>query len=88
MYSHILTKVRPTKLDQQNQESILSMDRPAKEESLDVEVCLLTKGPKLRARIKMVDGHPWSPGIYQSLRLLEMTLEVAWERAFIQTSHY
>jgi hypothetical protein len=49
MISHILTKVRPTKLDQQNQESALRGDRPAKEESLDVEVRSLTKGSELRA---------------------------------------
>jgi len=55
MTSHILTKVRPTKLDQQNQESALSGDRPVKEASLDVEVSLLTKGLQLRAPIKMVD---------------------------------
>jgi hypothetical protein len=55
MNSHVLTKVRPTKLDQQNQESALSGDRPVKEASLDVEVSLLTKGLQLRAPIKMVD---------------------------------
>ncbi len=43
MNGHILTNFRPLKLDQQNQESALSMDRPAKEDSSDVEVCLLTK---------------------------------------------
>jgi hypothetical protein len=64
MNSHILTKIRLTKLDQQNQESNLSGNRPAKEESLDVEVRPLTKGLDLRAPIKMVNGHPWSPGMY------------------------
>jgi hypothetical protein len=86
--SHILTKVRLTKLDQQNQESAQSVDRLAKELSLDVEVHLLTKGLELRAPIKMVDGCLWSPGVYQTLCLLGKTLEVAWERAFIQTSHF
>jgi len=36
-----------------------------------------------RAPIKMVDGRAWSPGIYQALRLLGKSLDVAWERAFI-----
>jgi hypothetical protein len=54
MNSHILTKVRPTKLDQPNEESPLSRDRLAKEESLDVEICPMTKGLELRAP-KMVD---------------------------------
>ncbi len=76
--SHILTKVRWTKLDQQNQESTLSGDRLDKEESLDMEVPLLTKGLELRAPIKMVNGRLWSPGVYQSLCLLGKTLEVAW----------
>jgi hypothetical protein len=41
---------------------------------------------EVRAPIKLVDGHPWSPGVYHALRLLGNTLEVAWERAFIKTS--
>jgi hypothetical protein len=36
-----------------------------------------------RAPIKMVSGRAWSPGIYQALRLLGKSLDVAWERAFI-----
>jgi hypothetical protein len=36
-----------------------------------------------RAPIKMVSGRAWSPGIYQALRLLEKSLDVAWDRAFI-----
>jgi hypothetical protein len=63
MNSHILTKVRWTKLDRQNQESTLSGDRLAKEESSDVELRPLTKGSELRAPIDMVDGRPWSPGV-------------------------
>ncbi len=35
------------------------------------------------ARIKMVRGHAWSPGIYRALRLRGKSLDVAWERAFI-----
>ncbi len=62
--SNILTKVRPTKLDRQNQESALSGDRLAKEQSLDAEVCPPTKGSESRAPIKMVDGRPWSQGVY------------------------
>jgi hypothetical protein len=71
------------KLDRRNQESALSRDRPAKEESSDVGVHPLTKGLELRAPIKMVDGCQWSLGVYQLLRLLRKTLEVALERAFI-----
>jgi hypothetical protein len=36
-----------------------------------------------RAPIKMVGGRALSPGIYQALRLLGKSLDVAWERAFI-----
>ena len=36
-----------------------------------------------RAPIKMVSGGAWSPGIYQALRLLGKSLDVALERAFI-----
>jgi hypothetical protein len=36
-----------------------------------------------RAPIKMVSGRAWSLGIYQALRLLGKSLDVAWERAFI-----
>jgi hypothetical protein len=36
-----------------------------------------------RAPIKMVSGRAWIPGIYQALRLLGKSLDVAWERAFI-----
>jgi hypothetical protein len=72
------TQVRPTKLGTDR-----SRDRPAKEEVSDVEVHPLTTGSELQAQIKMVNGCPLSPGVYQSLRLLGKTLEVAWERAFI-----
>ena len=43
---------------------------------------------EVRARIKLVGGRPWSPGVYSALRLLGNTLEVAWERAFIRASHF
>jgi hypothetical protein len=36
-----------------------------------------------RAPIKMVSGHAWNLVIYQALRLLGKTLDVAWERPFI-----
>jgi hypothetical protein len=35
------------------------------------------------APIKMVSGRAWSLRIYQALRLLGKSLDVAWERAFI-----
>jgi hypothetical protein len=35
------------------------------------------------ASIKIVGGRAWSPGIYQALRLLGKSLDVAWEKAFI-----
>ena len=55
--------------------------------AVDMEACA---GPTVeptkqdqRAPIKMVSGCAWSPGIYQALRLLGKSLDVAWERAFI-----
>ena len=36
-----------------------------------------------QAPIRMVSGRAWSPGIYQALRLLGKSLDVAWERVFI-----
>ncbi len=36
-----------------------------------------------RAPIKIVGGRAWSPGIYQALRLLGKSLDVAWKREFI-----
>ena len=41
-----------------------------------------------RAPIKIVDGRPWSPGVYLALRLLGRSLETAWEKAFISSSHF
>jgi hypothetical protein len=41
-----------------------------------------------RAPIKLVDGRPWSPGVYRALRLLGRSLETAWEKAFIRSSHF
>jgi hypothetical protein len=43
-----------------------------------------------RAPIKMVSGRAWSPGIYQALRLLGKSLDVAWERerAFIHPLNF
>jgi hypothetical protein len=62
----------------------LTNDGPSKVTLTDV------KGrPKLleQAPIKLVDGRPWSPGVYPALRLMGSTLEVAWEKAFVRTSH-
>ena len=36
------------------------------------------------APIKIMGGRAWSPGIYQALRLLGKSLDVAWEKAFIR----
>ncbi len=44
--------------------------------------------PSERAPIKVVDGHPWSPGVYRALRLMGKPLEVAWEKALIRCSHF
>ena len=41
-----------------------SGDRLRKGESLVVEVRPLTTGSDSQAPIKIVDGHPWSPGVY------------------------
>jgi hypothetical protein len=38
-------------------------------------------GTESQAPIKIVDGHPWSPNIYHTLRLLGKSLEEAWEKA-------
>jgi hypothetical protein len=43
----------------------------------------MVAGQDRRAPIKMVSGRAWSSGIYRALRLLGMTLDVAWEREFI-----
>jgi hypothetical protein len=37
-----------------------------------------------RAPIKIVGGRAWSPGIYQALRQLGKSLDVAWEKVFIR----
>jgi hypothetical protein len=41
-----------------------------------------------QAPIKLVDGRPWSPGVYRALHLLGRSLETAWEKAFIRSSHF
>ena len=55
--------------------------------ALDEEVLEPTAEPIKQdqecAPIKMVSGRAWSLGIYQALRLLGKSLDVAWERAFI-----
>ena len=51
--------------------------------AVDMEVCAEPIKGDERAPIKMVSGRAWSPGIYQALRLLGKTPDVAWERALI-----
>jgi hypothetical protein len=43
---------------------------------------------EVRAPIKLVDGRPWSPNVYLNLRLIGMSLDVAWSKAFIRASHF
>ncbi len=63
-------------------------DRLIRKESSDVEARAATVGSGSRAPIKIVDGRPWSSGVYRLSHLLGKTLEVAWVRAFVQTSHF
>ncbi len=51
--------------------------------AVDVEARAEPTKQNQRAPIKMESGRAWSPGIYQALRLLGKTLDVAWERSFI-----
>ncbi len=54
-----------------------------------VDVILTGAGPSdERAPIKLVDGCPWSPGVYRALRLLGRSLVTAWEKAFIRSPHF
>jgi hypothetical protein len=41
-----------------------------------------------RAPLRLVSGRAWSPGVYNTLRLLGKPLDVAWRRAFIRSSHF
>ena len=41
-----------------------------------------------RAPIKLVDGRPWSPSVYLNLRLIGLSLDVAWSKAFVRASHF
>jgi hypothetical protein len=62
---------------------VIPTDRPR------VDVILTGARPSdERAPIKMVNGRPWSPGVYRALRLLGKSLEAAWEKAFIGSSHF
>jgi hypothetical protein len=61
----VLIKVRPASL-----RADPSRDRLRKEKSLNVEVRPLTTSSDSRAPIKIVDGCPWSPGMYPLLCLL------------------
>ncbi len=49
-----------------------------------VDVRTLPVGQNRPAPIKMVSGRAWSPEIYRALRLLDKSLDVAWERAIIR----
>jgi hypothetical protein len=73
-----------------NKEVGLGSESPTKDRrvrfAVDEEVPEPTAEPikqDQRAPIKMVSRRAWSPGIYQALRLLGKSLDVAWERAFI-----
>jgi hypothetical protein len=59
----------------------LTYDRPSESDSGQ-----LVEGE--RAPIKMVHGSPWSPNVYRNLRLIGMSLEDAWKKAFIRASHF
>jgi hypothetical protein len=78
-------KVLQECVGENQQETILANDRPLEPTLMDDK-----RWQKLEARapIKLVDGRPWSPGVYPALRLLGNTLEVAWERVFIRTSYF
>ena len=54
--------------------------------AVNVEVSVPPAEQNQWAPIKMVSGCAWSPGIYHALSLLDKTLDVAWERAFIHLS--
>ncbi len=59
---------------------------PTKDRRVRFAVDMTTADPTKqdqRAPIKMVGGGAWSPGIYQALRLLGKSPDVAWERVFI-----
>jgi hypothetical protein len=63
----------------------LTKDRRARF-AVDEEVREPTAEPTKQDRcapINIVGGRAWSPGIYQALRLLGKSLDVAWEKAFI-----
>jgi hypothetical protein len=62
----------------------LTADRQKREVGFAVDVAVhAPPGEPQQAPIKIVDGRPWSPGVYQLLFLLGKTLEVARVRAFI-----
>ncbi len=67
----------------------LTTDGPKKKVRFAVDVGVRAPpGKPQRAPIKIVDGCRWSPGVYQLLCLLGKTLEVAWVRALIGSSHF
>ncbi len=59
-------------------------DGPKEEVGFAVDVAIRAPpGKPQQPPIKIVDGHLWSPGVYQLFCLLGETLEVAWVKAFI-----
>ena len=62
----------PTRTKRIQTESV--NDRPIGKESSDTEARAVTVGSGSRAPIKIVDGRPWSPGVYRLIGLLGKTL--------------
>ncbi len=64
----------------------LPTDRPKKEVQLVVDMAVQALPVELQqAPLIMVSKHAWSPGVYLALRLLDKTLDVAWERGFVHS---
>ncbi len=64
----------------------LAADRPKKEVQLVVDVVVSAPpGEPQQAPLIMGSGRAWSPGVYWALRLLGITLDVAWERALVSS---
>jgi hypothetical protein len=73
-----------------NLEVGLRSESPTKDRRVRFAVDEEVRGPTAeptkqhgRAPIMMASGRAWRPGIYQALRLMGKSLDVAWERAFI-----
>ena len=62
----------------------LTTDGSKKDVQLLVDMMVPVLPVKLQqAPLIMVSGNTWSPGVYQALRLLGKTLDLAWERACV-----